>query len=130
MARFLIVVAALFGALPVAAQAPQSETRGRYCYADLTDNASTFRAVINTYRTPQKILILEVKKRQAADTYVNEFMSFSVGFEYATVGLVDEDVVKSARNYLLRNRKYTAGNELADAEVQLVNVIRKACPAR
>jgi hypothetical protein len=130
MAGFVIIVVALLGALPLSAQAPASETRGRYCYADLTDNASKFRAVINTYRTPQKILILEVKKRQAADTYVNEFLSFSVGFDYAIVGLVDEDVVRSARNYLLRNRKYTGGSELADADVQLVNQIRKACPAR
>jgi hypothetical protein len=130
MARFILIVAALLGALPVSAQTPASAARGRYCYADLTDNASKFRAVINTYRTPEKILILEVKKRQAADTYVNESLSFSVGFDYATVGLVDEDVVRSARNYLLRNRKYTAGSDLADADVQLVNVIRKACPPR
>jgi hypothetical protein len=129
MAGFVIIVVALLGALPLSAQAPASETRGRYCYADLTDNASKFRAVINTYRTPQKIVILEVKKRQTADTYVNEFLSFTVGFDYATVGLVDEDV-RSARNYLLRNRKYTGGNELTDADVQLVNQIRKACPVK
>jgi hypothetical protein len=130
MAGFVIIVVALLGVFPISAQTPGAETRGRYCYADLADNATTFRAVINTYRTPQKILIFEVKKRQAADTYVNESMSFSVGFEYATVGLMDENTVRSASNYLFRNRKYTAGNELADADLRLVNEIRKACPVR
>jgi hypothetical protein len=124
-----ILAGALAGATVDAQKSPVQQ-RGNYCFADLSMEGSQFRAVINTYRTPQGVLVFEVKRRQAADTFINETASFAVGLDYAVLALLDEAAVNSPKNYLLRNRKYTLGSEMTASELKLARDVRKACPLK
>jgi hypothetical protein len=125
----VLLAGALAGSRASAQNSPVQQ-RGNYCFADLAAEDGEFRAVINTYRTPQRVLIFEVKKRQPKDNFINEAASFSVSVDYAVLALLDEAALNSPKNYLLRNRKYTLGSEMTATELRLARDVRKACPLK